>query len=100
MKLRLANLWDRRQSRDDLEQEADEELARVAAGGREPVDTTERVADSGDADMAPAAGGDIDMSEPAAGATEPQQSTVEGEAPPDPIQDWHDRMAQVRRGGR
>lgn len=105
VKLRMKDLWGRPQPREQLEQEANEELDRVAAVGPE-TDMDEPTAAADREDMAQAAdaegvaaefevagaGADTDTGEP----RPPRADHGAG----DGIHDWQERMAEVRQGRR
>jgi hypothetical protein len=120
MKLRLDNLWGRPRGRESIEQEANEELARVSGGGGQAAERGEPAITSVNGETSPVAGSGGGMPEPEA-ATEPEAaaepeatSELETAAPepeaamddprddagPDGIRDWEERMAEVRQGRR
>jgi hypothetical protein len=89
MKLRLDNLWGRPRGRESIEQEANEELARVSGGGGQAAERGEPAITSVNGETSPVA------PEPEAAMDDPRD-----DAGPDGIRDWEERMAEVRQGRR
>ena len=105
MKLRLENLWGRSRPRESLEQEANEELARVSGGGGQVTATGEAAVAGVNGATLPVAGSDEMMPELETVAAEPEAADSEPEAGmdgagteagQDGMRDWQERMAQLR----
>ncbi|HEX2064184.1 MAG TPA: hypothetical protein VHE80_07155 [Acidimicrobiales bacterium] len=101
MKLRMESLWGRPRSREQLEEEANEELARVAGGGPGPAEMVEPATDGG-GDMAPGGDAEVVAAEPEVAGAGPDAIADEPDAvsAADGVQDWQERMAEVRQGRR